>query len=42
LRVLLDLDGDDATVIRLLRALLKRLGRTHGVRCRRIEAREDG
>jgi hypothetical protein len=32
----LDLDGDEAAVLRLLRALLKQLGRVYGVRCRSI------
>ena len=33
-RFVLDLDGaDERVLIRLLRALLKRLGRDHGVRC---------
>lgn len=31
--VLLDLDGEPAAVARLLRQLLKRLGRDHGVKC---------
>jgi hypothetical protein len=34
-RVVLDLAGpDEQVVIRLLRALLKRLGRDHGVKCK--------
>jgi hypothetical protein len=35
-RIVIDLDGDERTVVRLLRALLKRLGRDYGVRCRAI------
>ena len=39
MRVLLDLSsvGGAAAIIRLLRALLKRLGRRFGVRCECIE-----
>lgn len=40
-RVALDLDGEPGAVLRLLRALLKVLGRRHGVRCRAaVEAPE--
>ena len=35
----MDLEHDDEKqVVRLLRALLKRLGRDHGVRCKAISA----
>lgn len=34
MRFVLDLDGpDERVLLRVLRALLKRLGRDHGVRC---------
>jgi hypothetical protein len=35
-RFLLELDGEPHDVLRLLRHLLRRLGRDHGVRCRAI------
>lgn len=38
MRIVLELDGDEARVIRVLRALLKVLGRRHGVKCRGITA----
>jgi hypothetical protein len=43
-RVLIDLDGDEAKVVHLLRRLLKLLGRAYGIRCKRVEmvARRDG
>ena len=38
-RIILDLASDDErAVIRLLKALLKRLGRDHGVRCKGVMA----
>jgi hypothetical protein len=37
MRVTLDLAGDDeAAMVRLLKALLKQLGRRFGVRCKRL------
>jgi hypothetical protein len=38
MRFVLDLDGDEAALTKLLRRLLKVLGRAYGVRCRRVEA----
>lgn len=35
------LDGDERMVLRLLRLLLKRLGRDCGVRCRSIRPMDD-
>lgn len=38
MRVTLELASDDeGAVVQLLRALLKRLGRDHGVRCKRVK-----
>ena len=37
MRYLLDLDGDEAALIRLLKRLLKILGRTYGVRVKGLE-----
>lgn len=37
-RIVLDLDGDERAIVRLLRALLKRLGRDYGVKCRSVRA----
>jgi hypothetical protein len=43
LRYVLDLDGDERVVIRLLKALCKQLGRRFGVKVRRIaESKIDG
>lgn len=38
MRVMLDLDAtDERAVVRLLKALLKRLGRSYGVRCKGVK-----
>jgi hypothetical protein len=38
MRFVLDLDGDETHIVRLLRHLLKVLGRVHGVRCKSVSA----
>jgi hypothetical protein len=35
-RYVLELDGEPHDIVRVLRALLRRLGRDHGVRCKSI------
>jgi hypothetical protein len=38
MRIVLDLDGEETRIVRLLKHLLRVLGRVHGVRCRAVSA----